>query len=143
MTQNTLQAMKLLALDLSDDEKRGLAGYLLDMANSTQVRPVLYFDDDRRIVRWDGGHCAFSAKAVLRYRLVRELYDSETGKLSAAEIGELLYDDDLKPWDNIRKLGSSTEELNLEPVGCPYAIEIEEQHLKILERSGTIPFRVQ
>lgn len=112
------------------------------LANVIPIRPVLQFDDDRRIVRWDGGHCLFSSKAVLRYRLVKGLYFSETGKLSAAEIGELLYDDDLKPWDNIRKLGASTEELNLEPSSCPYVIEIENQCLKILERSGTITFRV-
>ena len=74
--------------------------------------------------------------------LVKELYFSETGKLSAAEIGELLYDDDLKDWDAIRVLGGSTETKNLEPAECPYMIETEKQGLRILKRCEAITLRV-
>lgn len=109
--------------------------------NFESVGQELRFDDARRTIRWDRGHCVFSAKAVLRYRLVKELYESETGQLSAAEIGERLYDDDMKDWDAIRVLGSSTENTNLEPANFPYMLEAEKQGLKILKRCEAITLR--
>ena len=126
----------------TDAQRTEMVRTVNELANAPPPRPELTFEDDRRIVRWDGGHVQFSLKAILRFRLVQELYFSETGQLSAAEIGDLLYGDDLKDWDAIRVLGGKTENLNLEPARCPYMIEVEKQGLKILNRCEPLSVRV-
>ena len=108
-----------------------LVEYRESLVAAAPSRPVLHFDDDRRIIRWDGGHVKFRSNGVRRYFFVKELYLSETGYLSAAELGERLHDDDLKSWDAIRMIGTRTENDNLEPVSFPYMLEVYRSLYKI------------
>ena len=97
------------------------------LANVQPIRPVLQFDDDRRIVRWDGGHCPFSKQAERRYRLVLEFYSSGRDTLSAAELGESLWDDDTISWDVVRKLGENTENDQLSVSSFPFEIIVDHE----------------
>jgi hypothetical protein len=95
----------------------------------------LIFEDETRSVHWDGGSIQFSKKAFQRYKLLKILWVSPSRSLSAAEIGEILYGDERKDWDTIRKLGNNTETQNLEPKNFPFFIEPESQNLKLVTRN--------
>ena len=122
---------------ISAESREILRNALNELANAPPPRPELTFEDDRRIVRWNKGHIPFSRQAERRYRLVLELYLSGRGELSAAELGEVLWNNDTISWDVVRKLGENTENDQLEPVSFPYEISVdhENQSIKIFPRN--------
>jgi hypothetical protein len=132
-TDNEILAANALLNDFSDEQvvelmrKRGFICQRISGVN-------LEFNDETRVIQWNKEKINFTYKARLRYKLIKELYLAEEKMLTAAEIGEILYGNDLFSWNAIRMLAERTYEQLINYKDFPYFLEIENQNILLKKK---------
>lgn len=136
MSSNTLQAMKLLALDLSDDEKRSFVEWLsgtgitVDSHHvdaSPYIKPVT-------IVFHDSGRIEHQGKKNplrgYRFGLLKAVYESENWSLTYDEVGATVWGKNYFDIDQVIKTANAVRQL-LKNWGIPVHISTANKRIAL------------